>query len=89
MENERDQELVEYIIVNVDLGMSPGKIAAQVGHVCGMVAEKEAGTEKYQKWKNNYDFKKIVLAAHEKTLLKLENQFYSVRDKGYTEINKK
>lgn len=32
MENERNEKLVMYLIVNDQLGMSPGKIAAQCGH---------------------------------------------------------
>lgn len=86
-EERKDKELVEYIIINTDLDMSPGKIAAQVGHVCGMCAEEQCGSPKYNAWKMFHDYKKITLAGHEKTLLKLEEQgFFAVRDKGYTEI---
>lgn len=85
-QDKRDAELIEYILVNKDLHMSIGKTAAQVGHVCGLVAEKESETEKYRSWKEDYDSKKVVLAAPEETMLKLEHNFYSIRDKGYTEI---
>ena len=86
-EEKKEKELVEYIIINKDLEMTAGKIAAQVGHVCGMCAEKESNTHKYQVWKDYHDFKKITLSGHTKTLLDLEKQgFYAVRDKGYTEI---
>lgn len=86
-EEKKEKELIEYIIINKDLEMTAGKVAAQVGHVCGMCAEKESNTHKYQVWKDYHDFKKITLSAHTKTLLDLEKQgFYAVRDKGYTEI---
>lgn len=84
--DRKEAELIEYILVNKDLNMSIGKTAAQVGHICGLVAEKEHQTEKYRVWKEKYDFKKVILAAPEKIMLKLEKEFYSVRDKGYTEI---
>lgn len=86
-EEKKDKELIEYIIVNTDLDMSPGKIAAQVGHVCGMCAEEQGGSAKYNAWKMFHDYKKIILSGHTKTLEKLEEQgFFAVRDKGYTEI---
>ena len=86
-QEKKDIELIEYIVVNKDLNMSAGKIAAQVGHVCGMCAEKQSLLPKYKKWKDSYDFKKIVLAGHQKDLEKLKEQnFFYVIDKGYTEI---
>ena len=90
---DKEKELVQYIIINKDLNMSPGKIAAQVGHVCTLCAMhileyKEWEWEKYQIFKEwfNKDQKKIILEAHQKVLEKLENQFYSIRDNGLTEI---
>lgn len=89
-EEQKDYELIQYIIVNKDLNMSIGKTSAQVGHACQLCTENELNTKKYQKWEVNNNYKKIVLAAHEKELKKLEelNKFYVVKDCGFTEIPK-
>lgn len=94
------EELIQYIIVNKDLNMSPGKIAAQVGHVCTICAchymtngkdttwggTMEINKEKFDKWYQG-EQKKIVLAGHQKELEKLvEAGFIFIRDAGYTEI---
>lgn len=98
------EELIQYIVVNKDLGMSVGKIAAQVGHVCTVCSEYylsfgrddswckpsaiEPDTTKYHLW--YYDAqKKIILQGHQKDLEKLVNQgFIYIRDNGLTEIPK-
>ena len=74
-ESEED-DYVMYILVNSDLGMRAGKIAAQCSHVCGDITEEliRMGYEKknpqpyyrYMKWKNHR--KKIVLKATEAQL---------------------
>ena len=93
-------ELVQYIIVNKDLNMSPGKIAAQVGHVCTICTYhymtngkdttwgsiKNVDREKFEKWYKG-EQKKIVLAGHQKDLEKLVAEgFLYIKDAGYTEI---
>ena len=93
-------ELIQYVVVNKDLGMSAGKIAAQVGHVCTICAyhyliednndiwckPKNIDKTKFIHWYNG-DQKKIVLEGHQKDLEKLVNQgFIFVRDAGFTEI---
>lgn len=81
-----EDELVQYLIVNEDLGMSAGKVAAQAGHACTICAVKEGTTERFNQW-YNLEQKKIVCRAHQKVLEKLEQSgFYAVRDNGYTEI---
>ena len=91
-------ELVQYIIVNKDLNMSPGKIAAQVGHVCTICSIEEDkpdpndvdddGIKKLIKFNTWYSKgqKKIILEGHQNTLEKLEKDFYAIRDFGLTEI---
>lgn len=83
-------ELVEYFIVNKDLiekyDMSPGKIAAQVGHVAEDIALAKQDDAIFQLWRAG-DRKKVVLKAKEKELIKLiEKGAFFVRDLGYTEI---
>lgn len=81
-----EEELVQYIIINKDLGMSPGKIAAQAGHVCTICAVKLGNTSAFKIWYNGSQ-KKIVLGAHQKDMEKLEaDGYFSVRDLGLTEI---
>ena len=82
-----DEELVQYYIVNKEIHMSPGKLAAQVAHVATKIAIGEVNNEAFQKWFNNDSYKKIVLQAKEKGLLKLIDQgAYFVRDNGITEL---
>lgn len=87
-----ENELVQYYIVNKDLGMSPGKIAGQVGHVCRRISDwykscSYIDIQKYNSWINNYSEKKVILEAHQKTLEKLKEQgFFYVQDNGLTEI---
>ncbi|WP_336763475.1 aminoacyl-tRNA hydrolase [Paenibacillus sp. USHLN196] len=79
-------ELVQYFIVNKDLNMSAGKIAAQVGHVATNITVNENGTEVWDEWHENNQ-PKIVLRGKEKDLLKLiEDGAYYIRDNGRTEI---
>ena len=86
MDNKK-HELIQYIIVNKDLNMSTGKIASQVGHVCTICASTLV-TEDYLIFWEWYmgEQKKIILQAHQNVLEKLENDYYSIRDKGHTEI---
>lgn len=84
--SNREFELVQYIVVNKDLNMSPGKLSAQVGHVCTICAVKELGNALFIDWYKGSQ-KKIVLAGHQKDLEKLEQEgYYAVRDNGLTEI---
>lgn len=85
--NVKDEnELIQYIIVNEDLNMSVGKIAAQVGHACTICAVKEGSTDRFAQWYNS-EQKKIVCRAHQNYLEGLERKgFYAVRDNGHTEV---
>ena len=78
-------ELIQYIVVNKDLNMSPGKVAAQVGHVCTYCAYEEGSTDKFIEWYRGIQ-KKIILGAHEKVLKKLEKDFYAIHDVGCNEV---
>lgn len=92
-------ELVQYLVINTDLEMPPGKISAQTGHAIDKVAHNmmwlgigshfsDEAYLRYEQWHNG-DAAKIVLRAHQKDLQKLADLgFVSVIDKGYTEIPK-
>jgi PTH2 family peptidyl-tRNA hydrolase len=80
-----------YILVNEELEMSKGKVAAQVGHAVNVLVynmlkgreEEVALLEEYM----DGEIKKIILSAPERLLLQLEELGYcSIIDKGYTEI---
>lgn len=80
-----------YLIVNNDLKMGKGKIAAQVGHVVGDIIEYLTNnpTKEYEIWKKS-GHAKIVLKATESQILELcdiEESFF-VRDQGRTQIPK-
>lgn len=82
-----ENELIQYIIVNQDLGMSPGKIGAQVGHACTDCAIIESGRTLFNLWYKDCQ-KKVVLEAHEKDMRKILEMGigYQIIDKGLTEI---
>jgi peptidyl-tRNA hydrolase len=80
-------ELVQYYIVNKDLGMSSRKIAAQVAHVATIIASEECENSKFSEWYIIHNQKKIILGGHKKVLEKLVEQgFYYIKDNGLTEI---
>lgn len=84
-----EDEIVQYYVINKELNMSPGKIAAQVGHIATMIALEGGRDElpEFHDWYINYDQKKIILKGKQKDLEKLiEQGFYYVRDLGLTEI---
>ncbi|MGG4434397.1 aminoacyl-tRNA hydrolase [Priestia megaterium] len=81
-----NDELIQYYIVNKELEMSAGKVAAQVGHVATEIAVHLHDDSTFEEWFNNNQ-KKIILKGKEKDLLKLiEQGFYYIRDNGLTEI---
>lgn len=85
----KERELIEYIIINKSLDISPAKIAVHVGHACTIATINQFNQKKFERWYDNgKNQKKIILSAHEKDLEKLEEKFYSVRDNGFTEVEK-
>lgn len=85
--SDKKTELVQYILVNTDLGMSTGKIAVQVGHACTLCAVREGQTTRFIEWLQNGQ-KKIVLKVHQKDIDKIKGYgFYNVFDFGLTEIS--
>ena len=96
---QNDNELVMYFIVNKDLEMSKGKVAAQVAHslveyfnyvlysLHNKLRHIDNGEEvdKYDNWLKQNE-KKIILKAKQSVLEKLEKEYFSVRDLGLTEI---
>jgi hypothetical protein len=80
-------KLIQYYVVNADLGMSIGKTSAQVAHACMIDCEKYRGTELYEQWRRTA-ITKVILRGTEELLIKLHNDFgYTlIIDKGWTEI---
>lgn len=87
-------ELVQYFIVNSELNMSPGKVAAQIAHIATDIAIEFTFEAMYDS-EENRDFwdwhkdeqKKVILRGKQKDLEKLiDYGFNYIRDKGYTEI---
>ncbi|MDZ5471588.1 aminoacyl-tRNA hydrolase [Bacillus sp. 31A1R] len=92
-----DNEIVQYFIVNKDVKMSSGKVAAQVAHAAtistiNMVSSQNSKFPDYfndfVKWYQS-GMKKVILKGSEEELKKLEESgFYCIRDAGHTEIEK-
>jgi PTH2 family peptidyl-tRNA hydrolase len=94
--NKNKNEIVQYFVVNSEVKMSTGKIAAQVAHAETMILidmclfkESKENIKLLWDWYNDYEQKKIILSGKEKDLIKLiDKGFYRVVDNGYTEIPK-
>ncbi|WP_330729651.1 aminoacyl-tRNA hydrolase [Bacillus subtilis] len=89
---DMNDEIVQYIVVNKELGMSTGKVSAQVAHVAmmmgihyGMV---DNDNDDFWFWYTCNEQKKIILQGKQKDLEKLTEKFFFVIDSGYTEIPK-
>lgn len=85
----KERELIQYIIINKDyIGkIDAAKFGVHIGHACTICAIKEGNYEKFKKWyKDGQLQKKIILTAKQSKLEKLEEQFYAVRDLGFTEV---
>lgn len=83
-----DNELVSYYVVNKEVEMSKGKVAAQVAHVATIIALANKDSYEFNKWYFNSQ-KKIILQGKEKDLLKLiEQGFHYIKDNGLTELPK-
>ena len=89
---------VMYIVINNDLNMSKGKIAAQVGHVVEIIIEelvraelistkKKSFLEDYKVWKNT-GRAKIVLKANDEEIkhLSMLDNARCVIDAGLTQV---
>lgn len=82
----KEDEMVEYILVNNGLGMGTGKIAGQVAHCQTIIDKYYSSTEEYQQWLK-VAMKKIILTGKEKDLLKwIEAGAVEIRDNGLTEV---
>lgn len=88
------KELVQYFIVNKELNMSPGKIAAQVAHAATIsTLDILSASSKFASHKENFiewyqtGMKKVILKGRQKDLENLERlEYYAIRDSGRTEI---
>ena len=86
-DNEIEEELVQYFIVNQDVRMSAGKLAVQVAHVATQIAVEYGADATFQKWHSSALHKKIVLQGKEEELRSLiDYGFVATRDAGLTEI---
>jgi PTH2 family peptidyl-tRNA hydrolase len=87
----KQDELVQYYIVNADLGMSIGKTAAQVAHASMLLALRDCKKEQFNEWYYNI-MRKVILAGTEKDMNEYidmsdwMNGVIPIVDKGLTEI---
>ena len=83
-----EQELVQYYVVNKDLGMTAGKIGVQTAHASRLSALRDGQTSMYQEWLSIV-MKTIVLEAKESRLRRLIAEVegaIEVHDIGLTEV---
>ena len=103
MENQRkkhakENELIQYFLINKEIQMGKGKVAAQVAHAATMYTYTVLNNRKSQYGEEHPDLagflewysgiqKKIILKAPQEMLERLEAKGYiTVRDCGYTQI---
>ena len=80
------------IVARSDLGMSTGKLAAQVAHA-SLSAYERAGTDAVAEWKRGGATKVVLRAGDERTLFELKETAEAaglpaaiVRDAGHTQL---
>ena len=79
-------ELIQYYIINTSIGMSIGKITAQIAHASMMACWYYHKEPLFQQWKD-ICMKKIMLQSNTKKLLALkECGFITIQDAGFNEI---
>ena len=82
------EALIQYFIVNKDLGMSEGKTASQVSHVATLLAIRDSTKSDYKHWLSSKK-RVVVLKATENTLLKLSEKIEGsilFIDSGFTVV---
>lgn len=98
---DQNNPVAMYIVVRESLGMSPGKIAAQVGHAVELLTKNKQSLLNndrllnydeyidYYQYINDYGYRKIVLKADDKEWEKIKAIKATkaiVNDAGLTEI---
>ena len=80
------------IVARADLGMSPGKLAAQVAHA-SLAAYERADDQARREWKRGGQKKVVLKGPDERTLFELKAQADAVglpaaviRDAGHTQL---
>jgi PTH2 family peptidyl-tRNA hydrolase len=85
------EEPVMYIIVNKEVKMSPGKLAAQVAHSAVKASHEGYETGWWDSWYQG-SYTKIILKASKFEMQELMNKYYAqvsfTLDEGRTEIPK-
>lgn len=80
-------KLIQYYVVNSELGMSIGKTAGQVAHASLVDALKYQENKLFKYWKDTA-MTKVILKGTEQDLIELNKTFGCtlIVDKGWTEI---
>lgn len=88
-----DDPIILYLVVNKDLEMGKGKVAAQVGHAVQAVCEHYLdgpinSIKEYRRWSRNGSTK-IVLSATTKEFNNLKKfiPITTIRDAGHTQVD--
>lgn len=85
-QTNKEEQYVQYYVINQELEMSTGKIASQTAHAAILTALKYNNEHNFQKWLETNQTK-IILRGKEKDLKKLEERgFIAVYDLGNTEV---
>ncbi len=88
-------DIVQYYVVNEELSMSPGKLAAQIAHAATWMALDLASpvSSKFPEYHDYFKqwfregMKKIVLRGKQSELEALiQHDFYHIQDSGLTEV---
>ena len=87
----KQDELVQYYLVNRDLSMSVGKTSAQVAHASMLLALRDKDQISFREWMHSI-MRKIILGGSEEQLREyidksdIEYKIVPIIDKGLTEI---